>query len=115
MNSFFYNTVIELPEFQKTISKILTEVEKEDLIDYLAINPKSGNVIPGTGGIRKLRWSRKGMGKRGGTRVIYYYYNENIPLFLLTAFSKSEKTNISKEESKKLANFVNELLDDYQR
>ena len=55
------------------------------------------------------------MGKRGGARVIYYYYNENIPLFLLTAFSKSEKTNISKEESKKLANFIIELLDKYQR
>jgi mRNA-degrading endonuclease RelE of RelBE toxin-antitoxin system len=49
-----------------------------------------------TGGLRKLRWSAHGKGKSGGVRVIYYYHNESIPLFLLTVFGKGEKVNLSK-------------------
>jgi hypothetical protein len=64
---------------------------------YLAVarNPLAGDEMPGTGGLRKLRWSRAGMGKRGGARVIYYYYNETAPVYLFMAYAKAAQENPS--------------------
>ena len=72
----------------KRSKKILSEEECSLLIGHLATHPKSGDLIQGTGGIRKLRWKRKGSGKSGGVRIIYYFHNEKIPLFLLSIFEK---------------------------
>ena len=69
--------------------------------------------MQGTGGIRKLRWSAQGKGKSGGVRVIYYYHNGTMPLFLLTAFGKGEKANLSKAERNELAKFTKLLLQHY--
>ena len=66
--------------------------------------------MQGTGGIRKLRWSRQGGGKSGGVRVIYYFRNENMPLYLLTIFGKGEKANLSKAERNELAKLVQILV-----
>ncbi len=69
--------------------------------------------MQGTGGIRKLRWSAQGRGKSGGVRVIYYYHNGTIPLFLLTVFGKGEKANLSKVERNHLASFTSLLGKNY--
>ncbi len=106
-------TIVELPEFQKRALGLLKEDEKISIINYLAAHPQSGDLIQGTGGIRKLRWSAQGRGKSGGVRVIYYYHNETIPLFLLTIFGKGEKANISKTERNDLAKFTCVLLKNY--
>ena len=71
--------------------------------------------MQGTGGVRKMRWASKGKGKSGGSRVIYFFYNETIPLFLLTLFSKNEKINLSKAERNELAELVKELIKNYKR
>ncbi|MFQ5639293.1 MAG: type II toxin-antitoxin system RelE/ParE family toxin [bacterium] len=71
--------------------------------------------MPGTGGVRKLRWSRKGRGKRGGVRVIYFFYDEEMPLFLLTIFGKGEKKNLSKAERNELAKLVKILIKTYKK
>jgi hypothetical protein len=71
--------------------------------------------MQGTGGVRKLRWASKGKGKSGGSRVIYYFYNETIPLFMLTIFGKNEKINLSKAERNELAKLVKELIKSYKR
>ena len=62
--------------------------------------------MQGTGGIRKLRWARGSRGKSGGVRVIYYYHDERIPLYLLTVFGKNERANLSKAERNELAKLV---------
>ena len=103
-------TIVELPEFQKRVPKLLKEEEKTSIINYLAFHPRSGDVMQGTGGIRKLRWSAQGKGKSGGVRVIYYYHNGTMPLFLLTVFGKGEKVNLSKFERNELAKFTKLLL-----
>ncbi len=107
------NTVVELPEFIRRAEKLLRNPERENLIRYLAANPEAGVLLQGTGGIRKLRWKREGTGKSGGVRVIYYFHSEQYPLFLLTLFGKSEKTNISKAERNMLAKLTEELLATY--
>lgn len=85
------------------------------LLYYLSSNPIAGTLLQGTGGVRKLRWASKGKGKSGGSRVIYFYYNETIPLFLLTIFGKNEKINLSKAERNELAKLVKELVKSYKR
>jgi hypothetical protein len=108
-------TIVELPEYIKRVEKLLDEKKRDDLLYYLSSNPKSGTLIQGSGGIRKLRWASKGKGKSGGARVIYLFYNETIPLFLLTIFGKNEKADLSKAERNELAKLVNELIDNYKR
>ena len=81
----------------------------------LARNPKAGVVMQGTGGIRKLRLAISGKGKSGGARVIYYYLNNSMPLFLLTMFSKGEKENLSKGERNTLARLTRVLRQSYER
>ena len=66
--------------------------------------------MQGTGGIRKLRWARQGGGKSGGIRVIYYFHSEIMPLYLLAAFGKNEKANLSSEEKHQLARAAKELV-----
>lgn len=70
-NNFMY-TICETPTFKKLVDELLSETERQELCVFIANNPEAGDVIPGSGGCRKLRWSRPGMGKRGGARVIYY-------------------------------------------
>ncbi|WP_411358258.1 type II toxin-antitoxin system RelE/ParE family toxin [Pseudidiomarina salilacus] len=103
-------TVVELPEYIKRAERLLDSFECKAVIDYLAEHPKAGDIMVGTGGIRKLRWQCGKKGKSGGVRIIYYFHNERFPLFLLTVFGKSERTNLSKTERVALSNLVKELV-----
>ena len=89
----------------------MSTAERQDILSYLAAHPKSGDLIEGSGGIRKLRWSRGGRGKSGGVRVIYYYHSELMPLYLLTLFAKNEQGNLSKTERNDLAKLVDILVE----
>ena len=80
------------------------------MIAYLSEHPSSGELIQGTGGIRKIRWARGGKGKSGGIRVIYYFHSGIMPLYLLAVFGKNEKANISDEEKSLLSKTVKELV-----
>jgi len=103
-------TIAEVPEYIRQAEKLLTEAERRDVLSYLAEHPKSGDLIEGTGGIRKLRWGRGGRGKSGGVRVIYYYHSELMPLYLITLFAKNEQDNLSKAERNELAKLVDVLI-----
>ena len=96
----------ELPEYIRCAGKLLTAEERMEVVEHLAARPRSGDLIQGTGGIRKLRWSRGGRGKSGGVRVIYYFHSDAVPLYLLTVFGKGEKANLSKAERNELAALV---------
>ena len=87
--------VAETAQFASASRKLFDETEREELTDFLAWNPMVGDVIAGTGGIRKLRWALKGRGKSGGARVIYYYHDERIPLYLLDVYAKNDQANLS--------------------
>ena len=96
-------TVAETPTFTRQASKLFTEDEKRELIDFLAANPLAGDVIPGTGGVRKLRFQASGVGKRGGGRVVYYYLDDDIPLYALLAYAKAARTDLTPEERRTVA------------
>ena len=102
--------IAELPTYIRLAEKLLSVEERQDLINYLAEHPKSGDVMEGTGGVRKLRWRRGGQGKSGGARVIYYFHDDLMPLYLLTLFAKGDKTNLTKAERNELADLIDALV-----
>ena len=99
-------TVVETQLFARAAEKIWSEPELAELIDHVAHNPEAGDVIPGTGGVRKLRWSRPGSGKRGGARVVYFYYRPDRPLYLLLAYAKAQATDLTPDEKRAVAAFA---------
>jgi hypothetical protein len=108
-------TVIETPEFQASVRKLLSDEELVLLIDYLAYNPAAGDLIPGTGGVRKLRWGLEGRGKRGGARVIYFYHDRDVPLFALTAYAKSERSDLLQADRNEFRVLTGLLVEAYKR
>lgn len=103
-------TVAETPEYIRQAEKLLSPDERRDLVSYLAAHPRAGDLMEGTGGVRKLRWARGGRGKSGGVRIIYYVHSEAMPLYLLTLFAKNERANLSKAERNELADLVEILV-----
>ena len=96
-------TVAETPTFSRQADKLFSEDERRELVDHLARNPMAGDEIPGTGGVRKLRFGALGRGKRGGARVIYFYGVERTPVYALLAYAKSAKTDLSPAERRAVA------------
>jgi len=103
-------TIAELPEYIRRAEKLMSTSERSEIINYLAAHPKAGDLLEGTGGIRKLRWGRGAQGKSGGVRVIYYFHSEKMPLYLLTLFAKNERANISKTQRNELSEMVDLLV-----
>ena len=85
---------IEATAFTKYIYKYLSEDEYLGLQSFLLQNPESGKVVPGSGGVRKIRWAISGKGKSGGVRVIYYLKRQDNEIWLLTIYSKNEVENL---------------------
>ncbi|MDX8437220.1 MULTISPECIES: helix-turn-helix domain-containing protein [Mesorhizobium] len=92
--------------FIKQAAELFSEDERKELIDFLAANPKVGDEIPGTGGVRKVRFGAKGKGKRGAARVIYYWYSDDAPIYALLAYGKNEKVDLEPDEAKAVAAFA---------
>lgn len=92
----------------------LGEGEVTAIVEWLAAHPLAGNIMPGTGGARKVRFARPGKGKSGGYRTIHYYAGENMPLFLLALVDKGERANLSKAERNALAGELATLAEDYR-
>jgi hypothetical protein len=101
-------TVVETPVFLRYAEKVWNEAEREEFITWLAEHPDAGNVIAATGGLRKVRWSRPGMGKRGGVRVIYMLRNALGELVLLTVYAKADHGTLSNAFLRSLAQLYEE-------
>ena len=90
-------TVIETPEFVTWSAKLWSDAERMAFIDWIAEHADTGDVIPGAGGLRKVRWARAGMGKRGGARVIYFNRLASGEVVLLLVYAKAEFDNLRPE------------------
>lgn len=106
-------TVVETPEFLSATRKLFSEEERGVLVEHLARNPEDGDVIQGTGGVRKLRWGLEGRGKRGGARVIYFYHNSALPLFALTAYAKNQRADLEKTDLNAFKILTKALVESY--
>jgi hypothetical protein len=106
-------TVVETNRFIRDASQFISEAERMNLVAFVARNPEAGDLIPETGGVRKLRWALPGRGKRGGARVIYYFHNERLPVFLLAAYGKNEKANLTKAEQNAISKLIPILVTGY--
>lgn len=107
--------VVETPQFLATSRKLMDEAERTSLVLFLAFNPEAGDLVPGTGGVRKLRWGLEGRGKRGGARVIYYYHGERIPLFIVTAYAKNVRDDLSEADRNDMKRMTKALARGYGR
>lgn len=111
---FIPQVIAETPAYLNSIKNFWDEETQDEFKNYIAENYLSGDIIPNTGGLRKIRWQGSGRGKRGGARVIYYFYNENFPIYLLFAYPKNEKDDLTEYEKKLLRDFVQKLKDSFR-
>jgi len=98
--------IVETSIFTKRVKEILSEEEYRLFQLKLIDDPEAGNIIQGSGGIRKIRWSGSGRGKRGGSRILYYWYNSEGVLLMLFIFRKNEKDDLTKAQLKELKTIV---------
>jgi len=99
-------TVAETALFVRQAEEVWSDTEREEFVNYIAGNPKAGDVIPETGCVRKVRWNRKGSGKRGGVRVVYFYADPGRPLYLLMVYAKARKEDLSAEDKRAVRSLV---------
>lgn len=107
----FLQTIVELPEFLRRASEIMTEADRLGLVNYIAANPDAGVSLGG--GLRKVRIPREGGGKSGGYRTLYVFGGAHMPIFLITVFAKNEKGNLSKKEKSAAVQLSKVLLETY--
>ena len=108
-------TVAETAVFMRQASVLWTEDERLEFVDFIARNPEAGDLIPASGGIRKVRWGRQGSGKRGGVRVIYFYHDPAMPLYLLMIYAKTQRDDVSPDARRTVQALVARLKEAYGR
>ena len=108
-------TVVELPLFQRQARDVWDDADRIAFVDFIARNPDSGDLIPETGGVRKIRWRRQGAGKRGGARVVYFYHDAQMPIFLLLVYAKAQRENMTPDEKKQVRAMATTLKHSYGR
>ena len=101
---------IETPLFTKEVQALLEDDEYKSLQIALLLRPEQGSIIPGSGGLRKVRWARKGMGKHGGIRLIYYWDKKTESFYMLLIYSKSKKDDLSQDQLRILNQLIKEEL-----
>ncbi len=106
-------SVVELPLFLRQAAGVWGDDERAAFVDYIARNAEAGDVIPETGGVRKIRWRRQGTGKRGGVRVIYFYHDLETPLFLIMIYAKAQREDMTPDEKKQVRTLATALKQGY--
>jgi hypothetical protein len=106
---------MELAGYKRRADELLSEAEQSAVVDLIAFDPACGDLIPGAGGLRKIRVGRSGSGKRGGARVIYYYYNGDFPAVLMALYAKNEKADLSARDKAALTGSLKEIMTSWRR
>ena len=108
-------TVVETPPYLTDAERLVSPIERAAIVDRLAADPTCGVLIPGGGGIRKVRFAFGGRGKSGGARIVYLFSGRNLPIFVLAVFAKNEKANLSAAERNALGKLVDDVVKNYRR
>lgn len=105
--------MIEVERFSSRAAAIWSDKERSAFVDLIARHPHAGSIIPGTGGVRKVRWSRAGGGERGGARVIYYFYDRERPVCLLTAYTKASQRDLTPWQKRIMTRISGEIKSEW--
>jgi len=108
-------TFVESPAFTKQCTDLWSDAEYSAFQQFLAAQPEAGDVIPGLAGLRKVRWSAKGRGKRGGARVIYLLLLQPGHIYLFQAYTKGDIADLSPEQKKRLRVAVEEIKKHHEK
>ncbi|MEH2531502.1 hypothetical protein V1277_002118 [Bradyrhizobium sp. AZCC 1588] len=108
-------TVVETPSYLADAERLFSLDERKAIVDRLASDPACGVVVPGGGGIRKVRFGFGARGKSGGARIVYLFSGTDLPVFILAVFAKNEKANLSASERNALGKMVATMIEDYRR
>ncbi|HXQ06674.1 MAG TPA: type II toxin-antitoxin system RelE/ParE family toxin [Bradyrhizobium sp.] len=108
-------TVVETPSYLADAERLFSPEERLAVVDRLSADPTCGVVIPGSGGVRKVRFGFGARGKSGGARIIYLFSGDRLPVFVLAVFAKNEKANLSPAERNALAKMVTDMIGSYRR
>jgi len=100
------HSVIETPIFTRRADALLTAEERAELIRTLAENPRAGDVIPGMGGARKMRFAGAGRGKRSGFRVIWYVAGDDTPILALLLYGKGEQVDLTPDQKRAFVSII---------
>jgi hypothetical protein len=108
-------TVIETAEFIARASRLMSEEQRARVVELLARDPECGDIMQGTGGVRKVRVALAGRGKSGGARVIYYFHSDRLPVFALTVFAKNESANLTPAQRNAMTAVVKAIKQQLER
>ncbi len=100
---------IETPTFTRLVLQWQDDDEYASMQNYLAVLPDAGRLIPGGGGLRKLRWGGSGRGKRGGLRIIYYWLSADDQIWMLLVYPKNQRDNLSRAQLAELKALIEDL------
>lgn len=106
-------TVIETTAYLAGAKGLLSDEERAAVVDMIAADPTGGDLIVGGGGVRKVRFAIGNKGKSGGVRIIYLHYDDDHPVFLLALYAKSERTNLTKQQTNTLAAITKRIIETY--
>lgn len=109
------HTVVETPGYLRDAEGLFSGAGRAAIVEMVAADPECGDLIPGTGGFRKVRVARRGGGKRGGARIVYILRNESFPVFLIAAYAKNEKANLTQKERNELSKMADWIFAQYGR
>jgi hypothetical protein len=101
--------VFATSRYEREAKRLLAEAEIATMENAIAADPESHPVVPGVGGVRKARWSREGKGKRGGVRIIYYYWVRDTEIYMLSIYAKNEQADMDAADKKAARKFVEAL------
>lgn len=108
-------SVIELAGYRRRADELLSQAEQDAVVNLVAYEPTCGDLIPGSGGLRKVRIGRGGTGKRGGARVVYYFHDAGIPILLLALYAKNEKGDLTVKERREFRTLVKEIVAQWRK
>lgn len=113
-NLLIPQVIVETPAYLRAVEDFWDSETQSEFKNFIGVNFLLGDIIPDTGGLRKIRWQGSGKGKRGGARIIYYFYDEDHPIYLLFAYTKNIQTDLNDHEKKILRNLVQQLKNSFR-
>jgi hypothetical protein len=115
MKTSSLTTVVETGAYLRMAAELMNEEERAEVVAMIAVNPQAGDLIQGSGGLRKVRIPLQGRGKRGGGRVITFFHDSDMPVFLIAAYAKNIQTDLDQSQRRAATTLTEAIRAQYRR